>query len=103
METLGGCFKEALENAQVSIPDDLHIPDWIQIEDIPAVCKVLDLEWCEPENIKLGVEPVIVLYRTGRHTDQTGHAVFMPDIGPLINRVSIVGLIRITNIEQKEM
>ncbi len=89
--TPGGCFREALRAANISIPNDLFIPDWIKRDNIPAICKNLNLEWIGGGKIHIGVEPVIVLYRTG---EDKGHAVFVPDIGPLLD-FNIVGLIRL--------
>jgi hypothetical protein len=89
---LGSCFRDALRDANIIIPQGLSIPDWIQIEEIPTICADLDLKWFGDGNLEIGIEPVIVLYRTRKGK---GHAVLVPDIGPLLDRVEIVGVIRL--------
>lgn len=86
------CLVRALAIAGIKIPDDLSIPGNVDIGEIPAICERLNLRWYEGDNIKIGVKPVIVLYRTGKGK---GHAEFVSDIGDLLLwQVEIVGLIR---------
>ncbi len=85
----GNCFRDAIETAGVSIPANLFIPDWILIDEIPAICESLDLKWHGNGTVKLDIEPVIVLYRT--HGNK-GHAIFTNDIEPFLD-YNIVGLI----------
>jgi hypothetical protein len=89
----GQCFINALREAKIKIPKRLSIPDWIPIEEIPKTCAILGLEWLGTGCHKIGVEPVIVLYQT--INNKTGHAVFVEDIGALLGRVSIIGVIRL--------
>ena len=91
MQTSGSCFRDALEAANILIPPSLSIPDWVPIAEIPAICGRLGLEWHGNGDISIGVEPVIVLYRT---RPGKGHAVFVSDIRPLLGCVEIIGLIR---------
>ncbi len=89
------CLAKALVIAGIKIPDDLSIPDNIDIGEIPAICKRLNLRWYEGVNIKIGIEPLVVLYRTGKGK---GHAEFVSDIGEiLLWQVEIIGLIRLEN------
>ncbi len=72
---------------------DPSIPDWIAMEEIPVICEKHSLEWTGKGNLKIGVEPVIVLYRTRKNK---AHAVFVNDIGSLLNQeIIIVGVIRL--------
>lgn len=87
------CLARALVIAGIKIPDDLSIPDNVDIGEVPAICKRLNLRWYGGSNIKVGIEPLIVLYRTGKGK---GHAEFVSDIGELLlSQVEIVGLIRL--------
>ncbi len=87
------CFVEALTIADVVIPPDLSaISGSIDIGEIPAICKRVNVKWYGEGKVELGVEPVIVLYRTSEYT---GHAKFVSDIGPLVGRIEIIGLIRL--------
>lgn len=94
--TNGGCFRNALlaaeTNKLVKIPYDLFIPDWLSQDQVGVICKCLDLRWHGPdENIWMGVEPAIVIYRNAQGR---GHAIFTQDVGPLFYCGGILGVVR---------
>lgn len=49
------CLIRALVIAGIRIPDDLSIPDSIDIGEIPAICERLNLRWYSGGDIKVGV------------------------------------------------
>ncbi len=87
------CLAKTLSMAGIKIPSDLFIPDIVDIEKIPAICKRLNIRWYGSGIVRMGIEPCIVLYRTGK---DKGHAEFVSDIGDLLLwQVEIIGLIRL--------
>lgn len=91
--TNGSCLRDALIEAGVLIPNHVRLPDWIEIEEIPALCAKLNLRWHENCALELDVEPVIVLYPT---TPGKGHAIYLEDIGPFLKAgKDIIGLIKL--------
>lgn len=90
MKSNGSCFRDALEAAGIAIPPDLSIPNWVNIEEVPHICKNLGLKWHGTGEIKLGIEPVIICFCT---SENKGHAIFTEDVGPFLD-YNIIGLIR---------
>lgn len=88
----GFCFRNALIDAGIIIPSNLDIPEWLSIHEANDICNYLGIEWLEDCNISIGVEPVIVIYKTGQGK---AHALFVRDIGSLLGQFKIIGLIRV--------